>query len=128
MSDLFDAKIFSFHGIGITSLSNFANFSSLHIVLYPAMRPLTADDMKPDTHGIVAGDPWVIFPALQPRSEMSLPLVGRNDDIPHNAAGHLSDPPMSLPTPKIDPPPPINEPSPPDEPPTSRVGSYGLPQ
>ena len=58
---------------------------------------------------------------------MSLPFVGRKDVIPHKAAGHLRDPPKSLPTPKTDPPPPIKEPSPPEEPPTSRVGSYGLP-
>ena len=58
---------------------------------------------------------------------MSLPFVGRNDAIPHSAAGHLSEPPMSLPTPKMDPPPPINDPSPPDDPPTSRLQSYGLP-
>ena len=50
---------------------------------------------------------------------MSLPFVGRNEEIPHKAAGHRSDPPMSLPIPKIDPPPPINDPSPPEEPPTS---------
>ena len=92
------------------------------------MSPFTADDINPETQAIVAGDPWLIFPVLQPSNEISRPLVGRNDVIPHNAAGHLSEPPISLPIPKIDPPPPINDPSPPDEPPTSRKGSYGLPQ
>ena len=84
--------------------------------------------MNPDTHAIVGGEIWLMFPAWHPRREISLPFVGRNDAMPHNAAGHLNEPPISLPTPKMDPPPPISDPSPPDEPPTSRSGSYGLPE
>ena len=61
-------------------------------------------------------------------SEISLPFVGRNDEIPHKAAGQRSDPPMSLPIPSMEPPPPIRDPSPPDEPPTSLKQSYGLPE
>ena len=79
--------------------------------------------MKPETPMIVAGDIWFTFPAWDPRLEMSLPNVGRSDAIPQNAAGHLNEPPMSFPIPKIDPRPPSNEASPPEDPPTSQVGS-----
>ena len=118
----------SFHGMGMIFLSHLARSSSLHIVLKPVMSPATDDDINPDTAGITACDVWLMFPVSHPSNEMSLPVVGRNDAKPHNAAGHLNVPAKSLPIPRIDPPPPINEPSPPDEPPTSRLGSYGLPK
>ena len=77
---------------------------------------------------MVAGPLWLTFPACDPRHDISRPNVGRNDDMPHNAAGHLNDPPRSFPIPRMDPPPPIKDPSPPDDPPTSLSGSYGFPQ
>ena len=91
------------------------------------MMPSTNEDMKPDTQEIATLLIWSIFPVSHPSNEMWRPCVGFSDAIPHSAAGHLNEPPMSLPTPRIDPPPPIKLPSPPDEPPHSRSGSYGLP-
>ena len=83
--------------------------------------------MNPDTQGWPTSTVWDAFPALQPSNDMSRPLVGFREATPHNAAGHLRDPPMSLPIPRIDPPPPISEPSPPEEPPHSRSEPYGFP-
>ena len=84
--------------------------------------------MKPDTACMATFSVWLIFPTSQPSNEMCRPRVGFNDATPHNAAGHLNDPPKSLPIPRMDPPPPINEPSPPDEPPHSRSLPCGLPK
>ena len=116
------------NGIGIILLSNLARSLSPQIVLKPVTSPVTDEDINPETQAMVACCVWLTSPVSHPSNEMSLPCVGLNDAMPHNAAGHLNDPPMSLPTPRMEPPPPINDPSPPDEPPTSRVGSYGLPK
>ena len=48
--------------------------------------------------------------------------------MPQRAAGQRREPPMSFPTPKMEPPPPISALSPPEEPPHSFEGLYGLPK
>ena len=57
---------------------------------------------------------------------LSLPAVGFSAKVPQKQAGMRILPPMSLPTPRMEPLPPIMAPSPPEEPPEDLFVACGL--
>ena len=116
----------SFHVMGATPLSS-SNILPSHIVSMNRLQQSTDLPIGPGVEGITSPSPCLSFGrgAIHPRL-LILPVVGLKPDRPQNAAGILTEPPTSVPTPRGTHPVLTKAASPPLLPPGVRLRSQGL--